>query len=62
MWDAQDPNNELYQKALEMTEKVPLYLHISLTGTQRLTAFRRLSFAIVALWLLLAVLNFDGAK
>jgi tetratricopeptide (TPR) repeat protein len=58
----EEPNNELYRKALEMTEKVPLYLHISLTGTQRLTAFRRLVFAVVALWLFLAVLNFDGAK
>jgi hypothetical protein len=56
VWDVQEPNNELYRKALEMTEKVPL------TGTQRLTAFRRLFFAVVALWLFLAVLHFDGAK
>jgi hypothetical protein len=56
VWDVQEPNNELYRKALEMTEKVPL------TGTQRLTTFRRLFFAVVALWLFLAVLHFDGAK
>jgi hypothetical protein len=62
VWDVQEPNNDLYQKALEMTEKVPLYLHISLTGTQRLTASRGLFFAVVALCPFLAVLNFDGAK